>query len=197
MPRTQYENENITNIIKVTSDRDIVLPHLWAATIKPGAQINMRMWPADLAPLRGFYGPPPFIVNPHAPNVRGHNMHLARMRQMQQQRMAAMRHPPPPPGMPPPPPGGRSFPAPRRVTIPDWKDEYRICEKEGEQLMFVDFVEELEKIQTATVADLLRKLTTLTDVSEVEELGHYLDADSDYDSDDSTSTSSSTEIIND
>lgn len=109
------------------------------------------------------------------------------------------RGPPPPsfPGPPPPPPpGGRSFPAPRRVVpVIDWRSKFEISEKEDEQLMFVDFVEELEKIKTATVADLLRKLTTLKDVEDEDSLGNFLAVDSDYDSDDSTSTSSSTEII--
>lgn len=119
--------------------------------------------------------------------------------------MAAMRHPPPPmmrpphmggmPPMgrmpPPPPPGGR----PRKVTIVDWRTEYEISEKEDEQLMFVDFVEELEKTQAATVADLLRKFTTLKDVTDEDSLGEFLAVDSDYDSDDSGSTSSSSGII--
>lgn len=106
--------------------------------------------------------------------------------------------PPPPPFRgppPPPPPGGGSFPAPRRVPIIDWRSKFEISEKEDEQLMFVDFVEELEKIKTATVADLLRKLTTLKDVEDEDSLGDFLAVDSDYDSDDSTSTSSSTEIV--
>lgn len=121
--------------------------------------------------------------------------------------MAAMRNPappmrPPPPmggmpvGMPPPPPGGRSFPAPR-VNIVDWRSEYEISEREDEQLMFVDFVEELEKTKTATVADLLRKFTTLKDVTDEDSLGEFLAVDSDYDSDDSGSSSSSSELIND
>lgn len=96
-------------------------------------------------------------------------------------------------GPPPPPPGGRSFPVP----IIDWRSEYEISEKEDEQLMFVDFVEELEKTKTATVADLLRKFTNLKDVTDEDSLGDFLAVDSDYDSDDSTSTSSSSELIND
>ncbi|KAL2287174.1 hypothetical protein FJTKL_06169 [Diaporthe vaccinii] len=190
----------------LTSNGEIMLPHLWSTTIKPGAVISMKMWPKT--PLRGLYGPPPFTVNPHAPNPASHAMTL-RMRQMQAQRMAAMRHPPPPMrppphmggmppmGVPPPPPGLRSFPAPRKVTVVDWRSEYDISEKEDEQLMFVNFVEELEKIKTATVADLLRKFTTLKDVMDEDSLGDFLAVDSDYDSDDSGSTSSSTELIND
>ncbi|KAG6361848.1 hypothetical protein INS49_010077 [Diaporthe citri] len=188
----------------LTPNGDRILPHLWSTTIKPGASISMKMWPDT--PLRGFYGPPPFLVNPHAPSPAGNAMH-ARMRQMQAQRMAAMRHPPPPMmrpppmiggGPPPPPPGGRSFPPPRKVVpIIDWRSAYEISEKEDEQLMFVDFVEELEKTKAATVADLLRKFTTLKDVTDEDSLGDFLAVDSDYDSDDSTSTSSSSELIND
>lgn len=115
---------------------------------------------------------------------------------------------PPPPGMPgfhgmpppmirgppPPPPPGGSFP-PHRVHVIDLRSKFEITEKEDEQLMFIDFVEELEKIKTATVADLLRKLTTLKDVEDEDSLGDFLAVDSDYDSDDSTSTSSSSAII--
>lgn len=97
--------------------------------------------------------------------------------------------------MPPPPPG----PRPRVVDVISVCSEpgYDISEKEDEQLMFVDFVEELEKTKGATVADLLRKFTTLQDVTDEDSLGDFLNADSDYDSDDSTSTSSSSEVTND
>ncbi|KAK7708113.1 hypothetical protein SLS64_006935 [Diaporthe eres] len=200
------EDENVTDTIKVSSNGEIILPHLWSTTIKPGAAISMKMWPKT--PLRGLYGPPPFSVNPHAPNPAGHAMTL-RMRQMQAQRMAAMRNPPPPMrppphmggmppmGVPPPPPGLRSFPGPRKVTVVDLSSEYDISEKEDEQLIFVNFVEELEKIKAATVADLLRKFTTLKDVTDEDSLGDFLAVDSDYDSDDSGSTSSSSELLND
>lgn len=97
-------------------------------------------------------------------------------------------------GPPPPPPPGGSFP-PHRVHVIDLRSKFEITEKEDEQLMFIDFVEELEKIKTATVADLLRKLTTLKDVEDEDSLGDFLAVDSDYDSDDSTSTSSSSAII--
>lgn len=100
-------------------------------------------------------------------------------------------------GVPPPPPGLRSFPGPRKGEIVDLSSEYDISEKEDEQLMFVNFVEELEKIKTATVADLLRKFTTLKDVTDEDSLGEFLAVDSDYDSDDSGSTSSSSEFLND
>lgn len=102
------------------------------------------------------------------------------------------------PGPPPPPPGVLPRPPPKRIVpIIDWRTKYEITEKEDEQLMFVDFVEELEKTKAATVADLLRKFTTLKDVVDEDSLGEFLAVDSDYDSDGSTSTSSSSEIIND
>ena len=95
---------------------------------------------------------------------------------------------------PPPPPGGRPvFPPPRIVSY----SKYDISEKEDEQLMFVDFVEELEKTSTVTVSDLLRKFTHLRDVTDDDSLCDILAMDSDYDSDGSTSTGSSSEIIND
>lgn len=191
--------------IKVNSKGETILQHLWNTTIKPGASITMQMWPAT-TPLRGFYAAPPFIANPHAPNSGGQAMHFARMQhmqQMQQRRMAAMRAAQPPGfmgvGPPPPPPPGGSRPA--FVDIVEGgrpaRSEYDISEKEDEQLMFVNFVEELEKANEVTVSDLLRKFTTLRDVTDDDSLCDVLAVDSDYDSDDSTSTSSSSEIIND
>ena len=105
--------------------------------------------------------------------------------------------PPPPMMMPPPPPGGRRFGPPPPVTIIDRRSRYEISEKEDEQLMFVDFVQELEKTKTVTVADLLRKFTTLKDIADEDIFGEFLNDDSNYDSDDSGSTSSSSELIND
>lgn len=209
---SQSEGENIADTIQVNSNGDIILPHLWNTTIKPGAVISMKMW--EKVPLRGFYGPPPFTSNPIGPNPGADAMTLARMRQMQLQRRAAlggpppmMRGPPPPPPMmgrgipvtPMPPPGVPNWVVPPKgcVQIVHSRTKNDITEKEDEQLMFVDFVEELEKIKTATVADLLRKFTTLKDVVDEESLGEFLAVDSDYDSDGSTSTSSSSYIIND
>ncbi|KAK2597887.1 hypothetical protein N8I77_012642 [Diaporthe amygdali] len=199
----------------ITSKGDIILSHLWNTTIKPGAAIEMRMWPK--VPLSGFYGKPPFLINPHAPNADNQARHAARMRQMQQQRMAAMRNsapmspgmapPPPPPGMgfssyrPPGgvPPGHGSFGnRPQSVVIVDYAPaKHEVTEKEDEQIMFVDFVEELEKDKTTTVADLLQKFTNLKDVPDDDCLGEFLTLGSDYDSDDSTTSSPSSEIIND
>lgn len=206
---------NMTDTIQVTSKGDIILSHLWNTTIKPGAAIEMRMWPK--VPLSGFYGKPPFLINPHAPNADNQARHAARMRQMQQQRMAAMRNPAPmAPGMaPPPPPPGMGFSSymppggvspghrsfgnrPPSVVIVDCTPaKHEVTEKEDEQIMFVDFVEELEKDKTTTVADLLQKFTNLKDVPDDDCLGEFLTLGSDYDSDDSTTSSSSSEIIND
>ncbi|KAI3394093.1 hypothetical protein diail_3217 [Diaporthe ilicicola] len=204
------------------SDGHIILPHLWGTTIKPGASIDMRMWPVE-TPLRNFYGNPPFqpMASVHLQTTEHQAQHLARMRQIQQQRIAAMKNPPPPPPMrapvhipmmggpqPPPPPGGRLsyyFPSkapprshPRVVDIAPARrhsrivdiDEDDITEKEDEQMMFVDFVEELEKAKTTTVADLLTKFTNLKDIPDEDCLADFLGTDSDYDSDGSTSTSS-------
>lgn len=174
----------------------------------PGDAITMIMWPSSI-PVRGFYGPPPFVPNP----LNGSEaMRMSRLRHLQQLRMNAMRQQgllgpppvfPPPPmmmsGMPPhPPPGGQRF-RPREMDIVSMSSvsEYDISEKEDEQLMFVDFVEELEKTASVTVTDVLRKFTTMKDVIDEDSLGDLLNADSDYDSDSSTSTSSSSEIIND
>jgi hypothetical protein len=162
------------------------------------------MWPPSI-PLRGFYGPPPFAPELHA---RNEAMRLARLRHLRYMQMQAMRpqgpHPmafpppgglryPPPAGIPPPPPGSR---LPKVTIIPARGSDngYDISEIEDEQLMFVDFVEELEKTKTATVADLLRRFTTLKDVTDDDSLGDFLNADSDYDSDDSMSTSSSSDV---
>lgn len=123
-------------------------------------------------------------------------MRAARMRQMQ---MNAMRQHGAPgiPGMYRPPPPGHGPPPMVDIISVRSESEYDISEKEDEQLMFVNFVEELEKTNSVTVADLLRKFTTLKDVTNEDSLGDFLNADSDYDSDGSTSTSSSSEIIND
>ncbi|KAL1881251.1 hypothetical protein Daus18300_001103 [Diaporthe australafricana] len=202
----------------ITSDGHIILPHLWATTVKPGAAIDMRMWPVTTS-LRGFYGEPPFVV----PNSESQARHLARMRQVQQQRMNAMRTPPhaipmrPPMGMPMgmphgghPPPMHRPPPPPGMPVFVDIVDGGRpmkrtaeayskddITEKEDEQMMFVDFVEELEKTKTTTVADLLTRFTNLKDVPDDDCLANLLNTDSDYDSDDSGTSSSSSELIDD
>lgn len=131
-------------------------------------------------------------------------MRAARVRQMQMNAMRqhgtpgipAMRPPPGGLGYPPPPPGPGRPPMVDIISVRS-EAEYDISEKEDEQLMFVNFVEELEKTNSVTVADLLRKFTTLKDVTNEDSLGDFLNADSDYDSDGSSSTSSSSEIIND
>lgn len=166
------------------------------------------MWP--MMPLRGFYGEPPFVANAHLPNAESQARHLARMRQVQHQRMNATRNSPPmhpmhpPMGMhhgghprPPFPPGPPGFTnRPPLVDIVERYSKDDITEKEDEQMMFVDFVEELEKTKTTTVADLLTRFTNLKDVPDDDCLANLLSTDSDYDSDDSGSTSSSSEIIN-
>lgn len=160
----------------------------------------MSMWPQNI-PLRGFYGPPPFAASSH---FGSEAMRAARVRQMQMNAMRPhgppgilpMRPPPGGLGYPPPPPGHGRPPMVDIISVRS-EDEYDISEKEDEQLMFVNFVEELEKTNSVTVADLLRIFTTLKDVTDEDSLGNFLNADSDYDSDGSTSTSSSSEIIND
>lgn len=182
-----------------------ILPGLWSNTIKPGASINMKMWPDfNMQPLVRFYRSPPFCPCPY--DVADNVAQSRRTLRIQNMLSSIESRPfggassgfPPPAGMLRPPMPMPRFPPPpvfrgrtRTVSSISTVDEDELTQAEEEELTFVNFKEERERTENMTDTDMLVKYTQLQDVVGQEYIAEWDLGYSGYSSDDSSSYFSS------